>query len=147
MMNNYNNAFTEVYEILNCLDEEEANKIPEEVRNVIEKNRNLDYNYEVNYDEDLSNQPMLTETKAILFNLFRDYLSNPEQKQKILKMQKKERIENEQNKQEKYNKNIFEEKKETNKTEKLEITEYKESFINKAWNYIKKLFKNNKKTN
>lgn len=147
MMNNYNNAFTEVYEILNCLDEEEVNKIPEEVRNVIEKNRNLDYNYEVNYDEDLSNQPMLTETKAILFNLFRDYLSNPEQKQKILKMQKKERIENEQNKQEKYNKNIFEEKKETNKTEKLEITEYKESFINKAWNYIKKLFKNNKKTN
>ena len=146
-MNNYNNAFTEVYEILNCLDEEEVNKIPEEVRNVIEKNRNLDYNYEVNYDEDLSNQPMLTETKAILFNLFRDYLSNPEQKHKILKMQKKERIENEQHKQEKYNKNIFEEKKETNKTEKLEITEYKESFINKAWNYIKKLFKNNKKTN
>lgn len=146
-MNNYNNAFTEVYEILNCLDEEEVNKIPEEVRNVIEKNRNLDYNYEVNYDEDLSNQPMLTETKAILFNLFRDYLSNPEQKHKILKMQKKERIENEQHKQEKYNNNIFEEKKETNKTEKLEITEYKESFINKAWNYIKKLFKNNKKTN
>ena len=146
-MNNYNNAFTEVYEILNCLDEEEVNKIPEEVRNVIEKNRNLDYNYEVNYDEDLSNQPMLTETKAILFNLFRDYLSNPEQKQKILKMQQEERIENEQHKQEKYNKNIFEEKKETNKTEKLEITEYKESFINKAWNYIKKLFKNNKKTN
>ena len=90
---------------------------------------------------------MLTETKAILFNLFRDYLSNPEQKHKILKMQKKERIENEQHKQEKYNNNIFEEKKETNKTEKLEITEYKESFINKAWNYIKKLFKNNKKTN
>lgn len=147
MMNNYNNAFTEVYEILNCLDEEEVNKIPEEVRNVIEKNRNLDYNYEVNYDEDLSNQPMLTETKAILFNLFRDYLSTPEQKQKILKIQQEERIENEQHKQEKYNKNIFEEKKETNKTEKLEITEYKESFINKAWNYIKKLFKNNKKTN
>lgn len=147
MMNNYNNAFTEVYEILNCLDEEEVNKIPEEVRNVIEKNRNLDYNYEVNYDEDLSNQPMLTETKAILFNLFRDYLSTPEQKQKILKIQQEERIENEQNKQEKYNKNIFEEKKETNKTEKLEITEYKESFINKAWNYIKNLFKNNKKTN
>lgn len=146
-MNNYNNAFTEVYEILNCLDEEEVNKIPEEVRNVIEKNRNLDYNYEVNYDEDLSNQPMLTETKAILFNLFRDYLSTPEQKQKILKIQQEERIENEQHKQEKYNKNIFEEKKETNKKEKLEITEYKESFINKAWNYIKKLFKNNKKTN
>lgn len=143
MINNYNNAFTEVYEILNCLDEEEVNKIPEEVRNVIEKNRNLDYNYEVNYDEDLSNQPMLTETKAILFNLFRDYLSTPEQKQKILKIQQEERIENEQHKQEKYNKNIFKEKKETNKTEKLEIVEYKESFINKIWNRIKNLFKNN----
>lgn len=147
MMNNYNNAFTEVYEILNCLDEEEVNKIPEEVRNVIEKNRNLDYNYEVNYDENLSNQPMLTETKAILFNLFRDYLSTPEQKQKILKIQQEERIKNEQYKREKYNSNTFEGKKKANKTERLEIVEYKESFINKAWNYIKNLFKNNKKTN
>lgn len=143
MINNYNNAFTEVYEILNCLDEEEVNKIPEEVRNVIEKNRNLDYNYEVNYDEDLSNQPMLTETKAILFNLFRDYLSNPEQKQKILKMQQEERIKNEQYKREKYNSNTFEGKKKANKTERLEIVEYKESFINKIWNCIKNLFKNN----
>lgn len=143
MINNYNNAFTEVYEILNCLDEEEVNKIPEEVRNVIEKNRNLDYNYEVNYDEDLSNQPMLTETKAILFNLFRDYLSTPEQKQKILKMQQEERIKNEQYKREKYNSNTFEGKKKANKTERLEIVEYKESFINKIWNCIKNLFKNN----
>lgn len=143
MMNNYNNAFTEVYEILNCLDEEEVNKIPEEVRNVIEKNRNLDYNYEVNYDENLSNQPMLTETKAILFNLFRDYLSTPEQKQKILKIQQEERIKNEQYKREKYNSNTFEGKKKANKTERLEIVEYKESFINKIWNCIKKLFKNN----
>ncbi len=143
MMNNYNNAFTEVYEILNCLDEEEVNKIPEEVRNVIEKNRNLDYNYEVNYDENLSNQPMLTETKAILFNLFRDYLSTPEQKQKILRMQQEERIKNEQYKREKYNSNTFEGKKKANKTERLEIVEYKESFINKIWNCIKNLFKNN----
>lgn len=143
MINNYNNAFTEVYEILNCLDKEEVNKIPEEVRNAIEKNRNLDYNYEVNYDEDLSNQSMLTETKAILFNLFRDYLSTPEQKQKILKMQQEERIENEQNKQEKYNSSTFEGKKKANKTERLEIVEYKESFINKIWNCIKNLFKNN----
>ncbi len=143
MINNYNNAFTEVYEILNCLDEEEVNKIPEEVRNVIEKNRNLDYNYEVNYDEDLSNQPMLTETKAILFNLFRDYLSTPEQKQKILRMQQEERIKNEQYKREKYNSNTFEGKKKANKTERLEIVEYKESFINKIWNCIKNLFKNN----
>ena len=143
MINNYNNAFTEVYEILNCLDEEEVNKIPEEVRNVIEKNRNLDYNYEVNYDEDLSNQPMSTETKAILFNLFRDYLSTPEQKQKILRMQQEERIKNEQYKREKYNSNTFEGKKKANKTERLEIVEYKESFINKIWNCIKNLFKNN----
>lgn len=143
MINNYNNAFTEVYEILNCLDKEEVNKIPEEVRNAIEKNRNLDYNYEVNYDEDLSNQSMLTETKAILFNLFRDYLSTPEQKQKILRMQQEERIKNEQYKREKYNSNTFEEKKKANKTERLEIVEYKESFINKIWNCIKNLFKNN----
>ena len=79
----YANAYTEVYEILNCLDEEEYSKIPEELLEVFEENRNLDYEYEVNEEQDLLKQPMLKETKAILLNIFRDYLATPEQKQKI----------------------------------------------------------------
>ena len=41
----YANAYTEVYKILKCLKEEEYEKIPEEFIQVIEENRNLDYEY------------------------------------------------------------------------------------------------------
>ena len=88
---NYRNAYTEVYEILSYLDEEEFNKIPPEVIETIRVNKNDEYEYEVNEDLDLQNQPMLPETKAILFNLFRDYLSTTQQKEKILKMQAEDR--------------------------------------------------------
>ena len=70
-MKNYSNAYAEVYTILNYLDEEELNKIPEEIIETIDEKRNRDYMYELNEELDLKNQPMLPETKAILFNLFR----------------------------------------------------------------------------
>lgn len=56
-MSNRANAYTEVYTILQDLNTEEYNKIPPEI------------------------------IKAILFNLFRDYLATSEQKEKIIKMQ------------------------------------------------------------
>ena len=98
VMSNYSNAYTEVYTILNCLDEEELSKIPEETLSAIEENRNNEYYYELDEELELREQPMLAETKAILFNLFRDYLSTPEQKEKIIKMQKEERLKNEEKK-------------------------------------------------
>ena len=106
-MNNYSNAFTEVYTILSYLDEEEYNKIPTEVLEVVFQNRNTKYYYELNEDLDLRSQAMLPETKAILFNLFRDYLSTPKQKEKIIRIQKEERRQNELKKQQVYDTNIF----------------------------------------
>ena len=82
-MNNRKNAYTEVYTILQELNEEEYNKIPPEVIETIEANRDEDYEYELDDEVELKEQPMLPETKAILFNLFRDYLANPEQKTKL----------------------------------------------------------------
>lgn len=90
-MNSYNNALTEVYTILNCLNKDEYNKIPTRVLETICKNRNTQYCYELEEDVTLRKQKMLPETKAILFNLFRDYLSTYEQKEKIIRIQKEER--------------------------------------------------------
>lgn len=98
----YNKAFTEVYTILQYLDEEELEKIPNEILDIIKENRDKEYTYEMNADLDLKEQRMLPETKALLFNLFRDYLSLPEQKEKIIRMQKEERIKNEEKKKIKY---------------------------------------------
>lgn len=112
----YRNAYKEVYIILSYLDEDDYNKIPLEVIDAIENNMNEEYEYYMNEDIDLSNQQMLPETKATLFNLFRDYLSTPEQKEKIIRMQREDRLKLERQKEQKYGKNVFENKKVKEKT-------------------------------
>ena len=155
-MNNRRNAYTEVYTILQDLDEEEYNKIPPKVIKAIEENRNFEYKFELDDDLELKEQTLLPQTKAILFNLFRDYLATPEQKQKIIKMQNEERAKIELKKKQMYNSEIFpnkeskieEERQENAKDEikekeenSLDLVEYKPSFLNKVWCYIQRLFK------
>lgn len=125
-MNNRQNAYTEVYTILQDLDDNEYSKIPSQVLEVIRLNCNKDYDYKLYKKLPLKYQPMLPETKAILFNLFRDYLSTPEQKEKIIKMQIDERRKLESKKQEDFSydslfKNNFE--KFENNTELIEVKE------------------------
>lgn len=145
---NYKNAFSEVYEILNLLDKEEYKKIPQDVINVIETNRNCEYNYQINNEIELYKQPMLTETKAILYNIFRDYLSTQNQRQKIIEMQNIEREKLEETKRARYNsKDIFK-RREENKMYNIDtkicnqiIIEKKESFIKKLIRKLKNIFK------
>ena len=145
----YKDAFAEVYVILEYLDEEDYEKIPEELLNVIEKNRNKEYKYEMNDEFDLEKQPMLVETKAILFNIFRDYLSTPEQKEKIIRMQKEDMARLNKKKSEEYEKTmakkqIFELSKDDEEGEKDQtslIEVKKESFWKKALDKINRLIK------
>ena len=127
-MTKYKNAYTEVYEIIEQLNEEEYIKIPPQVIKAIEENRNTEYEFELDEDIELKDQDLLPETKAILFNLFRDYLSTPEQKEKIIKMQAEERIRNEQ-------------KKQPIKEEHTELIEYKENIFKRILNKIRQLFR------
>ena len=150
-MNNRRNAYTEVYTILQDLDEEEYNKIPPEVIETLDTNRNKEYEYFLDDELELKDQPMLPETKAILFNLFRDYLATPEQRTKIIKMQNEARQKNELKKQQMYNTDVFANKS-INKTTKLDENEveanneekqiviYKENIFKRILNKIKSLF-------
>ena len=47
-------------------------------------------------------QDMLLETRAILFNLFRDYLATPKQKEKIVRFQRQEKMKEEEEKRQRY---------------------------------------------
>ena len=155
-MNNRKNAYTEVYTILQDLDEEEYKKIPPEVIKAIRENRNLEYDFELDDDLELKEQTLFPQTKAILFNLFRDYLATPEQKEKIIKMQNEERAKIELKKKQMYNSEIFpneksrveEKRREIDEDEikekeenSLELVEYKPSIINKVWSYIQRLLR------
>lgn len=143
----YRNAYKEVYTILSYLEDEDYKKIPPEVIKAIENNMNEEYKYYMNDEVDLFNQPMLTETKAILFNLFRDYLSSSEQKEKIIEMQKKERIKIEEKKQQEYSINVFENKKTKEKAEdeieknNLPLRIENKSVLRKIFDFIKKLLR------
>ena len=143
----YANAYTEVYEILSCLSEEEYSKIPEELIEVFEKNRNIDYDYEINKEQDLMKQPMLRETKAILLNIFRDYLATPEQSKKIKMWLQLDREYLEKQKRKKYNTNIFENKIKKNEDSagnfntNLPATIKEQPIFQKIINKIKNIFK------
>ena len=143
-MSNRKNAYAEVYTILQELNEEEYNKIPPEVIKTIEANRNEDYEYELDDELELKDQSMLPETKAILFNLFRDYLATSEQKAKIIRMQNEARQKNELKKQQMYNTDIFANKPKKNlaenSNETMQIVEYKESIFKRILNKIKSFF-------
>ena len=143
-MSNRKNAYAEVYTILQELNEKEYNKIPPEVIKTIEANRNEEYEYELDDELELKDQPMLSETKAILFNLFRDYLATPEQKAKIIRMQNEARQKNELKKQQMYNTDVFANKPKENLAENnneiMQIVEYKESIFKRILNKIKRFF-------
>lgn len=141
-MTKYKNAYTEVYAILEQLDEEEYNQIPSEVITAIRENRNTEYEFELDEELELKEQKLLPETKAILFNIFRDYLSTPEQKEKIIKMQVEERRKNEQNKSEQYNSDLFASKKKVQdiREEHTELIEYKENILKRIFNKIRQFF-------
>lgn len=134
-MNNRKNAYTEVYTILQELNEEEYNKIPPEIIQAIRINKNEEYEYELDENLELKDHQMLPETKAILFNLFRDYLTTPEQKEKIIRMQNEERQKNELKKQQKYNVDVFANK--AKEKEVVELIEYKENIFKRILNKIK----------
>ena len=143
-MKDYSNAYTEVYTIINNLDEEELNKIPEEVQEAISTHRNTEYFYELNDELDLKKQPMLPETKALLFNLFRDYLSTPEQKEKIKKMQAEDRKKLEEKKKQEYGKiDIFKTNTqiEDNTEDIHPVIKEKETIFIKIVKVLKRIFK------
>lgn len=140
MQKNYDKAYKEVIEILKYVPEEDIKKIPNKMIEMFEEK--MDKYYVFKYDESKSfeEQELLIETKAILANIFRDYWSTPEQKEKIIAKQNYDRKKAEEKKREIYNPdNLFQ--KENNKNTDNEIILYKESLLKKIINKIKKYFK------
>ena len=147
----YQQAFTEVYEILNYLDEDNYNKIPKNIINALEKNRDTEYEFFVDESIPFYEQDVLEETKAILFNLYRDYLASSKIKDKIIQYQKEEFYKLEKIKKDKYGyENLFH-RESIKKIEKndsineVSMIEHKNSILNKILKNIKILLRKIKK--
>ena len=141
----YSKAYKEVLEILKYFPEKDVKKIPQKVIKTFETNADLDYKVNINEKTNFENIELLSETKALLVNLFRDYWATESQREKILVTQKylEEELENE--KKRKYNpdifiKNINEQNYTKIQKNEVALVEYKESFFTRFKNFILKLF-------
>lgn len=134
MMLNNMMAYSEVYEILNLLEVEYVEKVPEKVRNFFEEERLKEYKPQIKVDTPLTEQNLQRETIVLLAILNLNYWCDSEdEKQEFLN----ELAENEKEKkelEERYNSdNLFKNKKydnikniENKNKENVSLVEYKQ---------------------
>lgn len=148
----YSQAFTEAYEILSYLDEDNYKKIPNDIIDALYENRDSDYEFFIDDSLPLYKQDLLEETKALLFNLYRDYLADSKTREKIIEYQRTEDFELERIKKDKYiyddlfRKNQEEKIKENNTLpENTSLKNYKKrsNIFANLINKIKKYFSSN----
>ena len=154
-------AYTEVLEIINNLPYNDYVKIPKEKIEFFEKNKDPNYNFKINIENDISEQEFLPKTHAIVIALFKNYFLNSEQQEKLERLLYLNEMAQEEEKRKKYNPNVFENDKpktvvqniqETETKENTELIVYKEeNILLKIKNYfkgiIKRIFGNKKGEN
>ena len=147
MENSLRKSYSEVYEIINLMDIEYLDKIPDKVKVLINNERDKEFKTNISTDIQLEKQKLQKDTLAILAILYLNYWCESEQ-------EKKELIELFNNvdkiNAEKYSyENLFNNNKKShiqeNFTENnIAMVEYKESIIKRILNKIRKLFSRKK---
>ena len=138
-------AYAEVDAILELLEDEFVNRIPEKVRKFFKDEKDKEYKPTIRIDIGLDEQDLKAATISILTLLQLNYLcDSEEEKQEILnELQENDRLKEEELR-EKYNPdNIFKNRKNTqDNKQNVALIEYKEpSIIKKILDKIKNLFK------
>ena len=110
IMEEYSVAFSEVSEILKIFPEEELNKIPKSYIEIIEKCKDITYEYKLKDGVELHNQEMSEKTRTILSVIYRDYICTEDERKELIKQENKDVVLLETEKRNKYNPNdIFKE--------------------------------------
>lgn len=140
-------AYSEIYEILQLLDDEFVDKVPKKFMEFIEKEKDNDYIPNIKPNVSLEEQELLEDTINILAMLKLDYwCENEAEKQELLDILNKNEIEYQQELREKYNPdNLFKNKNksyyENVKEEKSLVIKAKKNFIIMLFEKIKMMFK------
>ena len=79
-MENIENSFSEVFDILNNMEKELYNKIPKKFIKFIDDNRNREYIPNIDYSKSITDQNILHNTEIILSIIYRKYLCDENQK-------------------------------------------------------------------
>ena len=146
-MKNYDEAYSEVIEVLNYIPIEDYNKIPKKYITFMEENCDENSNFAYNIALPFEKQDISDLAKDILGAIFRLFIISDTKKEELnikdIEMKKMEEIE----KQIKYNPdNIFKKDKvvdnqiENNQTKEI-VNIKKENIFSKILNFLKKIFK------
>lgn len=144
--NNYKKVLVEVEAVLSCLNYMDYKKIPQNIIEAIKVNKDENYIFEYDENLDYKDWNLMLETKAILYNLFKQYLATNEQKEYYKQKELIERNRIEKEKKQKYNvDNLFKvkslkENQQEEVKENSELIKYKEPILKRIINKIKAIF-------
>lgn len=128
-----NDVFSEVYGFLKLLDKSYIEKIPEELRNLINEKRNLDYSPKYNFYIPINNQKLSKEALTIITVINLNYWADENEKKEINKILARNSEIHEKEIREKYNvDNLFKNTNLHEGTNKLEKTNNEEILPKKA---------------
>ena len=145
MSDKINKAYSEVYEILQLLDDEFISKLPKKFIEFIEKEKDNEYITNINPQIPLEEQNLSADTVNILAMLKLDYWSTEDEKQELLSILNQNEKEYQAELNEKYNPdNIFKNRqsiKQNKNAEETSLVPIKEkNFILKLFEMIKNMF-------
>ncbi len=142
--NNYRKALVEVDAALKCLKYDDYQKIPQDVFEMIENNMDKEYDYEFDENVEYEDWNLMPEAKALLYNIFKQYLASDEQLSYLNMKERFERSKIEEQKKKNYSNDKLFENYEIKKTlqKNNQLIEYKESVIKKFFKRIVAFFRN-----
>ena len=146
---NYSKAYTEILKIIEYLPDSEYQKIPQKLIEELNENSDKEYFFDIQSEEDFEKKELLKETEYIIYVLYRNYLSDEEEREQLIQLEKKAHNDSEENKRMKYNPNdIFKnkDKKVNDSNEKISnvvaMPQNNESLFKKLWSKILSMLKN-----
>lgn len=78
----YQKAYVELYKMILNLPKTFYEKIPEKVINNIKKSGDESYSWDYDTNKDFESQNIMIETKALIVQIYRNYLMDPSEKEK-----------------------------------------------------------------
>lgn len=139
-------AYSEIYEILNLMEDEDKERVPQEVRDFFEEQRMKEYKPKIRTDIPLTEQNLKRETVVLLTILIINYWCDSEEEKQsfINELEKNEKIKKEL--AEKYNSDSLFKNKKTNEENvmqqisDIDMIQYKENIITKLKEWFRKIF-------
>ena len=147
-IDNYEEAYAEVIEVLNYIPMNEYKKIPKKYIIFMEENCSENSSFIYNIALPFEKQNISDTAKNILGMIFRLFVIEQSKKKELNNKEQKKKKQEELEKYIKYNPdNLFKDKKETSKTieetrsKEVDLVGYNESLLKKIWNKIISILK------